>query len=217
MSFAAVAVGVGSAVAGAAASSAFSGGGGGGGSQQAASAADPFASQRGQYQGMLSNLINNPSSITSTPGYQFGLTQSQNAVTGSAAANGMVNSGNVLSALSNNAQGYASTQLNNQELLLAQLSGANVGSPGEAGSILQGQNQLNQQAGGALGNQVGSAVTSGFNNFANNGGFNFGVSNTGSENPGASSSSTPDDLIGGYSNRQITAGMNAGASAPFSV
>lgn len=167
-------------VAGAAATSAFSGGSSG--ASSAANAADPFASQRGQYQSMLSNLINNPSSITSTPGYQFGLTQSQNAVQGSAAANGMVNSGNVLSALSTNAQGYASQQLNNQELLLAQLSGANVGSPGTAGQILQGQNTLNQQAAGTVGNAVGSAVTSGFNS-------GFGSSGTYSGDPFASDTS----------------------------
>lgn len=128
----------------------------------AASAADPFSSQRGQYQSMLSNLINNPSSITSTPGYQFGLDQSNKAVEGSAAANGMVNSGNVLQALSTNSQNYASQQLNNQELLLAQLSGANVGSPGTAGQILANQNQSNQQAGAALGNNIGNAITNGF-------------------------------------------------------
>jgi hypothetical protein len=196
MSFAAVAVGVGSAVAGSVVSSAISGGGSSG-AQQAASAADPFASQRGQYQTMLSDLISNPSSITSTPGYQFGLQQSQNAVEGSAAANGMVNSGNVLQALSTNAQGYASTQLNNQELLLAQLSGANVGSPGTAGQILQNQNTQNQQAAGTVGN----AVTSGINQGVSSGGFSnawnaFGGS--GSENSGASSTSTPDDLISGY-------------------
>jgi len=150
-------------VAGAAATSAFSGGSSG--ASSAANAADPFASQRGQYQGMLSNLINNPSSITSQPGYQFGLDQSNKAVEGSAAANGMVNSGNVLQALSTNSQNYAATQLNNQELLLAQLSGANVGSPGTAGQILQGQNTLNQQAAGTVGNAVGSAVTSGINGF----------------------------------------------------
>jgi hypothetical protein len=202
-------IGAGAAVLGAASSM-----GGNSGASTAANAADPFASQRGQYQGMLSNLINNPSSITSTPGYQFGLTQSQNAVEGSAAANGMVNSGNVLDALSTNAQGYASTQLTNQELLFAQLSGANVGSPGEAGSILQGQNTLNQQSAGALGSQIGSAVQSGFNN-GTFGSF-FGAS--GSENSGASSSSTPDDLISGYGNKQITAGMNAGVGAnTFSV
>src|ERR1700691_4342935 len=166
MSFAAVAVGVGSAVAGAAVSSALAPSGNSGASN-AAGAADPFASQRGQYQQQLSNLINNPFSITSTPGYEHGLQQRQNAVEGSAAANGMINSGNVLNALSTNAQGYASTQLNNQELLLAQLSGANVGSPGTAGQILQNQNQLNQQAAGTL----GSAVTSGLNQgVANNGG-----------------------------------------------
>lgn len=204
MSFAAVAVGVGSAVAGAAASSAFSGGGnsGGGGASGAASAADPFASQRGQYQDMLSKLINNPSSITDTPGYQFGLTQSQNAVQGSAAANGMVNSGNVLSALSTNAQGYASQQLNNQELLLAQLSGANVGSPGTAGQILQGQNAANQQAAGTVGNAVGSAVTSGFNNA-------FGNSGTYSGDPFATDTS-------GYGAGSNTYGFNSGVVDPSS-
>ena len=158
-----IAAGVVGSVAGAAVSGAMSGGSSG--ASSAANAADPFASQRGQYQGMLSNLINNPSSITSQPGYQFGLDQSNKAVEGSAAANGMVNSGNVLQALSTNSQNYAATQLNNQELLLAQLSGANVGSPGTAGQILQGQNTLNQQAAGTVGNAVGSAVTSGINGF----------------------------------------------------
>lgn len=196
MSFAAVAVGVGASVAGAVATSALSGGSSG--SQQAASAADPFASQRGQYQTMLSSLINDPSSITSTPGYQFGLQQSQNAVEGSAAANGMVNSGNVLSALSTNAQGYAATQLNNQELLLAQLSGANVGSPGTAGQILQGQNQLNQQAAGTVGN----SITSGINQGVNSGGFSNAwnsFSNGGAANDtGSSALGDPSDLVSGY-------------------
>jgi hypothetical protein len=197
-------VGIGASVAGSVAGSAVSSaisGGGSSGASGAAAAADPFASQRGQYQQQLSQLINNPSSITSDPGYQFGLQQSQNAVEGSAAANGMVNSGNVLNALSTNAQGYASTQLNNKELLLAQLSGANVGSPGTAGQILQNQNQANQQAAGTLGN----AVTQGINTGVSSGGFanawnsiTGSNSTTGSENSGASSTSTPDDLISGY-------------------
>jgi hypothetical protein len=170
-------------------------GGGNSGAQSAANAADPFASQRGQYQTMLSNLINNPSSITSLPGYQFGLEESNKAVEGSAAANGMVNSGNVLQALANNSQQYASTALNNQELLLAQLAGANIGSPGTAGQILANQNTANGQAASAIGNQVGSAVnsyfsgsgyqsgsdpfatdTSGYGAGANTYGFNSGVS-----------------------------------------
>jgi hypothetical protein len=162
--------------------------------QTAANAADPFASQRGQYQTQLSNLINNPSSITSQPGYQFGLQQSQNAVEGSAAANGMVNSGNVLNALSTNAQGYASQQLNNQELLLAQLSGANIGSPGTAGQILQGQNNNNQAAAGTLGSQIGGAVTSGANSLYQ--GFNSGVNGTYAA--GDTSSSVNSDNQGVY-------------------
>jgi len=154
---------VGAGVAGAATSSLVSSamGGGGGGSQQAANAADPFASQRPQYQTMLSNLINNPSSVTSTPGYQFQMDQALKGVEGSAAAQGMLNSGNVLSALTTQAGNQASTQYYNQAELLAQLAGANIGSPGTAGQILQGQNVSNQQAASALGNQIGGAVTQG--------------------------------------------------------
>lgn len=188
------------AVVGSVASSALSGGGGSSGAGQAAAAADPFASQRGQYQTMLSDLISNPSSITSQPGYQFGLQQSQNAVEGSAAANGMVNSGNVLSALSTNAQGYAATQLNNQELLLAQLSGANVGSPGTAGQILQNQNQANQQAAGTLGNSIGSAVNTGISGAFSNSG-------TYSGDPFATDTS-------GYGAGANTYGFSSGVSDP---
>lgn len=175
-------------------------GGGSSGAAGAASAADPFSSQRGQYQTMLSSLINNPSSITSQPGYQFGLQQSNNAVEGSAAANGMVNSGNVLQAISTNSQGYTAQQLNNQELLLAQLSGANVGSPGTAGQILQGQNTLNQQAAGVLGSQVGSAVSSGFNSA-------FGGSYSSGSDPFASDTS-------GYGAGANTYGFSSGVSDP---
>lgn len=200
-----IAAGVVGSVAGAAVSSAISGGGGSSGASQAAGAADPFASQRGQYQGMLSSLINNPSSITSQPGYQFGLDQSNKAVEGSAAANGLINSGNVLTALQNNSQSYAATQLNNQELLLAQLAGANVGSPGEAGSILQGQNLQNQQSAGALGSQVGGAVTQGINSYGANSSSSF--FNGG--NPFATDTS-------GYGAGANTYGFSTGAGADYS-
>jgi hypothetical protein len=189
-----VAAAVGGAVAGSAVSSALAPS-----PSSAANAADPFSSQRGQYQTMLSNLVNNPSSITSTPGYQFGLQQSNNAVEGSAAANGMVNSGNVLQALSTNSQGYASQQLNNQELLLAQLSGANVGSPGTAGQIIAGSNATNTQAAGTLGSQIGGAVTSGINSF--NSGYSSG------SDPFASDTS-------GYGAGANTYGFSSGVSDP---
>jgi len=166
---------VGAGVAGAATSavvgSALGGGSGGGnsGAQQASAQADPFASQRPQYQQMLSNLISNPSSVTSTPGYQFQMQQALAGVEGSAAANGMINSGNVLSALTTQAGNQASTGYYNQAELLAQLAGANIGSPGEAGAITQGQNVLNQQGTSALAGSVGNAVTSGINSYIGGG------------------------------------------------
>lgn len=163
-----IAAGVVGSVAGAAVSGAMSDSGGG--ASGAAGAADPFASQRGQYQDMLSALIKDPSSITSQPGYQFNLDQGLKSVTGNAAASGLLNSGNLLTSLQQYGSSYASNQLQNQELLLAQLAGANVGSPGTAGQILQGQNQLNQQSSSLLGNAVGGAVTQGFNAFGNSGG-----------------------------------------------
>lgn len=145
-------------------------GGGSSGAQQASGQADPFASQRPQYQQMLQNLINNPSSVTSTPGYQYQLNQALLGVEGSAAASGMLNSGNVLSALTTQAGNQASTQYYNQAELLAQLAGANVGSPGTAGQITQGQNVLNQQGISTIAGSVGNAVNSGVNSYFNSSG-----------------------------------------------
>jgi len=166
MPFAAVGAAVAGGVATAATGALLSGGGGGNsGAQQASGQADPFASQRPQYQQMLQNLISNPSSVTSTPGYQFQMDQALKGVEGSAAANGMLNSGNVLSALTTQAGNQASTGYYNQAELLAQLAGANVGSPGEAGAITQGQNVLNQQGASALAGSIGNAVSSGVNSY----------------------------------------------------
>lgn len=168
------------AVAGAAVSvvgGALTGGMGGGGAGGAAAAADPFAAQRGQYQQQLSDLMKNPSSITSDPGYQFQLKQGLDAVNGAMGSAGYLNSGNRLTALQQEGQNFASTSLQNKELFLAQLAGANVGSPGEAGSILQQQNMANQQAGGVLGNALGQGVSnliSGFNT-GSGGGYNFSM------------------------------------------
>jgi hypothetical protein len=177
MSFGAVA----GAVVGGVASSAVGSvlGSGNSGAASAAAAADPFASQRAQYQDQLSKLVSDPSSITSTPGYQFQLQQGLNAVNGQMASSGYLNSGNRLSALNQEGQNFASTQLQNQELFLAQLAGANIGSPSAAGSILQNQNTANQSAAGAVSSQIGSAVTSGFNNLFGSSGSNTGYTFTG--------------------------------------
>lgn len=201
MSFGAVAGAVVGGVASAATGSLL--GGGGGGASSAAAAADPFTSQRGQYQDQLSKLLNNPSSITSDPGYQFQLKQGLDAVNGSMAAGGFLNSGNRASALEKYGQDYASTQLQNKELFLAQLAGANVGSPGTAGQIMQNQNQLNQQAAGVVANQVGGAV----NNLVSEA-FNTGATG-GFTMPAGYNSGTY-----GYSGGGNTYGFNSGVSDP---
>jgi hypothetical protein len=123
--------------------------------------------------------MSNPSSITSDPGYQFQLNQGIAAVNGQMASSGYLNSGNRLSALEQEGQNVAQTQLTNKELFLAQLAGANVGSPGEAGAILQQQNQNNQQAAGVFGNALGQGaaqLVNGFNTGSTGGGgYNFSM------------------------------------------
>lgn len=189
---------------------------------QAASAADPFASQRSQYQSMLQQMMTGgatagtpgtpavpatqghwgtvqvgPSDqlttveswIPGTPGsaatagapataggftpqdpsYQFRYQQGLDAANAGSAASGMLNSGNRLLALQSYGQGQASTEYANQFARLAQLAGANVGSPAAAGQIIQQGNLQNQQAASAVGNAVGKAVTGWGNQLATGG------------------------------------------------
>ena len=146
-------------------------GSGSGSSGSGAAQADPFAAQRPQYQSMLQQLMTNPSSITSTPGYQYTLGQGEAAVNQGAAASGMLNSGNRMIALQNLGQQSAETDYNNQFVRLAQLSGANVGSPGEAGALTAANTAQNN----AVAGQIGNAVSTGINNYSGNTGT--GISN----------------------------------------
>jgi hypothetical protein len=201
MSFGAVAVSVGGAVAGAAVSSALAPSGGGGGAAQGAAQADPFASQRGQYQDLLSKLISDPKSIQSSPGYQFQVDAGLDAVNKAEGASGMLNSGNRLLALQNYGQGQAKTDYYNQAQLLAQLAGANVGSPGTAGQITAANGAANQQAASAIGNQVGGAVGQGISGYLSQPGYQGGGFSTPSSTPG-------------YSGGGNTYGFNAGVNDP---
>lgn len=113
---------------------------------------NPFASYRPQFAQQLAGLVANPSSITSTPGYQFQLQQGEQAVTRGMGAKGLNGSGNEAIALEQYGQNYAAGQLSQQEQLLAQLSGANI-TP-NAGSALAGYaagSGINQSAFGGLG------------------------------------------------------------------
>lgn len=135
--------------AGAAAISAYSStknkGGGGG----ASAAADPFAAERPQYMDALQKLMKEGFSEgfgPTDPSYKFRFDQGLEAVNRSMAASGLLNSGNRAAAVTEFGQNFASTEYANEFQRLAQLSGANIGSPSVAAQ-LQYQQQGNASAG----------------------------------------------------------------------
>lgn len=120
--------------------------GGGGG---ASAAADPFAAERPQYMDALQKLMKEGFSEDygpTDPSYKFRFNQGMEAVNRSMAASGLLNSGNRIAALVDYGQGQASTEYANQFQRLAQLSGANIGSPSVAAQM-QYQQQGNASAG----------------------------------------------------------------------
>ena len=105
--------------------------------QKAIDAADPFSTQRQQYQPQLQEMMQGKFSPTD-PSYEFRFGQGQKALERSLAASGMGHSGNAWTALMQYGQGMASSEYQNQYQRLAQLSGANFGT-GNAGGIAQQQ------------------------------------------------------------------------------
>ena len=106
---------------------------------------DPMAAMRGSAQSQLSNLMANPSSVTQTPGYQFGMDQGTQALNRTMQAQGQGQSGAQQQALAQFGQGYAGQQYQQMYQNLYGLAGGGLGLSG-----VTGQNQLNwnaQQAG----------------------------------------------------------------------
>lgn len=97
--------------------------------------ADPFASQRPQYQQQLSTLMSNPGSMSTSPAFQGIFDLGMEAVNRTASAKGQLNSGNRLSALSDFGQKTASQYYFPQAQLLSNLAGVNAGSPATAAGI----------------------------------------------------------------------------------
>ena len=130
-----------------------------------------------QYAGMLNNLVNNPSSITSTPGYQFNLDQGADAVAREMGAAGLGGSGNEGIALTQYGQNYATSALTQQETMLAQLSGLQTTSSNS--NLLNTSSNASQQSF----NQTGQLLASlGYMNGGyggSGGGFNSAASNGG--------------------------------------
>ena len=121
--------------------------------------ADPFASQRPQYQTALNNLTTGGSSaIASDPSYQFRLQQGMDATNRGLAQSGQTGSGAQVAQLAQYGQGMASTEYANQFSRLASLSGANINGTGAAAGIAQ-QNQQQQNMGfGQIGNALAGGV-----------------------------------------------------------
>ena len=134
--------------------------GGGGNTQQQAQAASPFTGQYQQYQPMLANLVNNPSSVTSTPGYQFNLSQGETAVNQGMAGMGLLGSGNQGAALTQYGQNYATNQYQTQLQNLMSLSGVGYGNGAAAASAMAGGNAAAGAMGGQLGGLLGKYISS---------------------------------------------------------
>lgn len=90
--------------------------------KEGAARMDPFGAQRPQYQAQLSQLMADPSKITSMPGYKAGL----DAVERKMASQGYVGSGNMMAAL----QDYGGNVFNQEAMRLATLAGANISPSG---------------------------------------------------------------------------------------
>jgi len=102
------------------------------------------------YTNTLRNLVSNPSSITSDPYYQFLQQQGQQGLERSAAAKGMLNSGNTLAELLKYNQGLAGQAYNQR---LNQLQGLQQGAEQfglQSGYYQQPQNIAPYWSGGAL-------------------------------------------------------------------
>lgn len=91
---------------------------------QYARQADPFAGYRPQYAAQLQNLMNNPNSVTQTPGYQFNLAQGLQGLQAQQAAQGRLVSGGALIQGQQFGQNLASQTYNDQLKTLMALSGA---------------------------------------------------------------------------------------------
>lgn len=100
--------------------------------------------------------------LKSQPGYQAGLDQGVNAITGSRAASGLLQSGGTLKALDKFGQDYASSNLTNIYNRLTNLAG--MGQTANQSTSAAGQNYANQAGQNML--AAGNAQAAGYQNQA---------------------------------------------------
>ena len=83
---------------------------------------DAQSSGGNYYENRLKSLIENPSNIQNSGAYRFAFDQGQQAIERSAAAKGMLNSGNILAELARYGQGMASQQYDKEADRLGQFA-----------------------------------------------------------------------------------------------
>jgi len=135
--------------------------------------ADPFSPYRSQYAGQLQNLMNNPNSVTQTPGYQFNLAQGLQGLQAQQAAQGRLVSGGALIQGQQFGQQLASQSYNDQLKTLMTLSGANQ-SPATGAAAMQSVGASNlgstyggwQSIAGGLG-QIANPLATLYSNYNN--------------------------------------------------
>lgn len=143
-----------------------------GGNQEAVkagmAAADPFATQRPMYQGMLASLMTNPSSFQLSPAAQAATTQGMTDLGRAGAAKGYLGSGNLLSELTKFGTQTAMQDYYQQAGLLSQLAGAGVGSPGTAAQLAASKPASTGSALSTIGSGIGglSQAVGGLGNLA---------------------------------------------------
>lgn len=130
---------------------------------------NPFVQQGTQAQNQIANMLglNGPQAQSEgfdnwrgSTGYNFGLNQGMRAITGSAAAKGLLNSGSTARALSQFGQDYASTKYGDymnqlQNLVNPALQAGSIIS--SAGNVSQGSSKSSSSNGG-FGGVVGTLL-----------------------------------------------------------
>lgn len=122
--------------------------------KQLQASGDPFSQYRSGYGAQLQQLMNDPSSVSSMPGYQFGMDQGTQALMRSQAAGGTLGSGQGAIALQKYGQDYAGMQYQQQLQNLMGLSGANI-NPGANANLQFMGNQANLNLQGNALNRIG--------------------------------------------------------------
>lgn len=123
---------------------------------------DPYVQTGGMANSALQNLMQNPMSVRSLPGYQFAQEEGVNALDRSAASRGMLNSGRQNRDLLRFGTGLADQTYGNQFARLTGLSGQGMGAVGaQNATVAQGlQGQMGTRT-TAYGGDMASAGTIG--------------------------------------------------------